>query len=170
MQIWNQREKVPSFPEIEDAILACIPLVTNVRDFGLEWFPGENFPAPYLDDWLSTLSNNLAELWLYVLVTNAELFAQAPTFPRLRRCSITFLCSRFSEYNRPIQTTLASFLNSLQDTLQHLALHYKPMQDSSVLLGHLVIFKSSSCFEIDGSLYYHHSLDDCNPMLGTAFI
>ena len=100
----------------------------------------------------------------------AGLFAQAPTLPRLRRCSITFLCSRFSEYNRPIQTTFASFLNSLQDTLQHLALHYKPMQDSSVLLGHLVIFKSLSSFEIDCSLYYNHNLDDCNPMLGTAFI
>jgi ABC-type polysaccharide transport system permease subunit len=65
---------------------------------------------------------------------------------------------------------LAPFLSSLQDALQHLALHYKPVQDSSVLFGHLAIFKSLSSSEFDGSLYYDHSFDDYNPMPGTAFI
>jgi len=126
-----------------------------------------------LRNWLSTLSNDLAEIWLYASVTKfADLFVQATTSPRLRRCSITHLCPRYSEYNQLIQTTLASFLHSRKDTLQHLVPNHKPMQD--LFCSFLVIWQSSSHYRPWKStvLYITTMILTTmyNPMPGTAFI
>ncbi|KIM42408.1 hypothetical protein M413DRAFT_133453 [Hebeloma cylindrosporum] len=167
-------EKVlPSPSEIEDTLRACIPLMTNVRDFGLEWFPIlENIPTPCLDTWLFSLADNLVELRLLVpATTSPRLFLAPPNFPRLRRCSITIFCSRYSEDYRQLEThqiILASFLNSFTDTLQHLALCYCPMRDLSVLFDRLEMCKSLSSLEIDVSLYHH--FDNWNPIPASAFI
>ena len=143
---------------------------SGLRSRMVPWPPGENFLAPYLDDWLSTLSSNLAELRLYVSVT--KLFAQAPTFPRLRKSLITLPCPRYSEYNRLIQTTLASFLDSRKDTLQHLVLDHKPMQD--LFCSFLVIWRSSSYYRPwKSTVLYITTMvltTMYNPMPGTAFI
>lgn len=42
----KSKKVLPSLGEIEDAIRAYTPLIANVWNFGLNWFPEEKFPAP----------------------------------------------------------------------------------------------------------------------------
>ncbi|KAF8189315.1 hypothetical protein BJ912DRAFT_967114 [Pholiota molesta] len=154
------------------ALMDLLQRLKNIHTFFLDGNLSDgddNFST--IDLWPS-IGQHLQDLTISVTSITLKSMLPAPTvrLPQLQRLQILI---RIYEDDNNLYSSLlatASFVNSFEDTLQHLSIHYTPYGDISALYKHLGSFKRLWSIDIDLSSPLTEAVGGDVPLHSVTFL
>ena len=153
-------EKLPSAQAVAGLITTIVPLLVNLDSFELNWDLPCDTPSPYLDLLWGCHGSKLTELRLTVTRSkmDALLLALPLLLPHLRLFHINidwYHDGNQSDLHRAMIRSLvllATFINTLHNTLEDLAVTCRPMFEMSPFYESLGHFNNLKTINLDTSL------------------